>query len=351
MILSGKTKENILKAAALIQKGDVVGFPTETVYGLGADAFNELAVKKIFEIKERPLADPLILHVASVGQLDLIAESIPPVALKLIERFWPGPLTLIFKKTPLVNSILTAGLDTVAVRMPRNIIALALIKHSGTVIAAPSANKFQGLSPTTAEAVEESLGDKLELILDGGPSLIGLESTIVDISGDTPKILRWGGITKEELKAELGFDPEDAAAGDRAKTTDEFIPQVAPGMLSFHYAPSVPLSVYASLVEVEKQMLRPDRKAALTLPRVAWICFSSLEEKNLKALGIQTIFALSKDGSMEEAAKNYFETLRKLDGKQKGLKLRQFDQIYVLQLPNDGLGRAINERLRKAQHK
>ena len=169
MILDGRQKKNLEMAVELIRAGEIVGFPTETVYGLGGDALSEIALEKIFLAKGRPHSDPLILHVASHEQLSQIAEEVTHEARVLISKFWPGPLTLILRKKAVVPGLVTAGLNTVAVRMPRHLIALALIKNANRVIAAPSANRFQSLSPTTAIAVEKELGDRIQLILDGGP--------------------------------------------------------------------------------------------------------------------------------------------------------------------------------------
>jgi L-threonylcarbamoyladenylate synthase len=193
-------KEILQKAAKIIREGGLVAFPTETVYGLGANALDKKAVRKIFEVKRRPLDNPVIVHIAKIEDLDLLSKSIPKEARILAEKFWPGPLTLVLFKKKIVPDEITAGGETVAIRMPKNKIALELIKTSGVPIAAPSANLAGKPSPTTAQHVFEDLGEKVDLILDGGKTKIGLESTVVDLTVKPPQILRPGGISFEELK-------------------------------------------------------------------------------------------------------------------------------------------------------
>ncbi len=191
-------------AAEIIKRGGIVAFPTETVYGLGADAFAPLAVARIFEVKKRPHFDPLIIHVASPDDLGRLVTDIPGPAQKLINRFWPGPLTVVLPKRDEVPDIVTAGLPTVAVRMPRHEMALQLIELSGSPIAAPSANPFGYVSPTTAEHVREQLDDQVDLILDGGPCPVGVESTILSFSEERPRLLRPGGVPLEEIESVIG---------------------------------------------------------------------------------------------------------------------------------------------------
>src|ERR1700733_11475418 len=203
MIVDGTIRKNMLKAVELIKSGELVAFPTETVYGLGANALNAQAVEKIFRVKQRPFADPLIVHVADLADIELVAkplgDKVQKMAILLMEKFWPGPLTLIFEKKPELPDIVTGGLKTVGLRMPKHIIARALIKNSGTPIAAPSANRFQSLSPTTAGAVERELGADIPVILDGGPCEVGLESTVLSLI-EGPIILRPGGVSREDLE-------------------------------------------------------------------------------------------------------------------------------------------------------
>ena len=197
-------KQLIEQAAKIIRKGGIVAFPTETVYGLGADAFNALAVARIFEVKGRPYFDPLIVHVANPADVEKLVKEIPPSAKKLMERFWPGPLTVVLLKVNNIPDIVTAGLRTVAIRMPNHPMALSLIKESRCPIAAPSANPFGYLSPTTAEHVREQLGDRVDLILDGGPCPVGVESTIVSFLEKKSRLLRPGGVPLEEIESIIG---------------------------------------------------------------------------------------------------------------------------------------------------
>jgi L-threonylcarbamoyladenylate synthase len=187
-------------AAEEIRKGNLVAFPTETVYGLGADALNKKAVAKIFQAKGRPFNDPLIAHIADIKELYRLSRQVPPVALKLAKAFWPGPLTLVLKKSELVSGIVTAGLDTVAVRMPADNITLRLIREAKTPIAAPSANLFGRTSPTTAQHVADDLDGKIEMIIDGGKTKVGVESTVLDVTTRPVQVLRAGGISVEKLK-------------------------------------------------------------------------------------------------------------------------------------------------------
>jgi L-threonylcarbamoyladenylate synthase len=199
-----RDKELIQHAAEIIKRGGIVAFPTETVYGLGADAFNPLAVARIFEVKRRPYFDPLIIHVANPADMKNLVKEIPSNAKKLTERFWPGPLTVVLFKNEDIPEIVTAGLSTVAIRMPSHPMALSLIKESQCPIAAPSANPFGYLSPTTAEHVREQLGDQVDLILDGGPCPVGVESTIVSFLEERPRLLRPGGVSLEEIESIIG---------------------------------------------------------------------------------------------------------------------------------------------------
>ena len=194
------TEENIKLAGKIIKEGGLVAFPTETVYGLGANALNPYAVAKIFEVKKRPTFDPLIVHISKIEWLEKLTTQVDEKALKLIEKFWPGPLTLVLPKSNIVPDIVTAGLPTVAIRMPSHNVALALIENAETPISAPSANPFGYISPTTADHVERMLGDKIDLILDGGKCPIGIESTVLSLIDEEPKILRPGGLPVEEIE-------------------------------------------------------------------------------------------------------------------------------------------------------
>jgi len=251
------TDEAVCRAATLLRQGGLVSFPTETVYGLGANALDTEAVKRIYGVKQRPFASPLIVHVSDIDMARSVTAEWPPLAQKLAKRFWPGPLTIVLKKAAIVPELVTAGLDSVGVRVPANAVALALIRKSGVPIAAPSANRFSELSPTTAEHVRTGLGDRIEMILDDGPATVGIESTVVSLRRDHPTILRPGMISLSELEAfthvrwEREFDLP-TVEGEAAES---------PGRHPHHYAPRTPFYV------LEPGAAKPvGRGRVLTLP-------------------------------------------------------------------------------------
>ncbi|MDC8437743.1 MAG: threonylcarbamoyl-AMP synthase, partial [Candidatus Nitrosotenuis sp.] len=221
------------RAASIIRRGNLVAFPTETVYGLGADALNAKAVKKIFVAKGRPADNPLIVHVSDKESVNDLARDIPQLAEKLISRFWPGPLTIVLKKSKMVPKVTTGGLDTVAIRMPKNKIAQALIREAGTPIAAPSANFFGRPSPTLAKHVLDDLDGRISAIIDGGRTRIGIESTVIDLTRKTPMLLRPGGVTLEELHSAIGrVDVHPILKGKKSELVHR-----SPGMKYKHYSP------------------------------------------------------------------------------------------------------------------
>lgn len=317
MKISHPSRRIMRKATAIIRSGGIIAFPTETVYGLGADAFNPLAVARIFEAKERPLFDPLIVHISELSQMNDLALSIDRRAGRLAGRFWPGPLTLVLPKHERVPDIVTAGLDTVAIRMPDHLIALDLIKRSGTPLAAPSANRFGYLSPTRASHVLEQLGDRVDMIIDGGDSVIGVESTIIKLEEERTVILRPGGITVEELEAVIGH----VEIGTAALAHPE-----APGQLAYHYSPtaSVEIAENGSVIDFS----RADTGYLLFRPPDHDFPRDRTE-------------ILSPGGDLKEAAANFFSSLHRLDK----LKVKV---IIAEPVPERGLGRAIMDRLRKA---
>ncbi|MFA6434819.1 MAG: L-threonylcarbamoyladenylate synthase [Elusimicrobiales bacterium] len=303
------------KAAALIRGGGTVVFPTETVYGLGACALDAKAAARIFEIKKRPGFDPLIVHVSSIRQAKTLAR-IAPAAEALMARFWPGPLTLVLPKKKIVPDIVTAGLDTVALRMPAHPVALALIKKAGVPVAAPSANRFGSLSPTTAAHAHSQLKDGPDLILDGGPSRIGVESTVVAFTGGAFLILRHGGLPQEEIELVTGPLRAARKGGKRP---------VSPGQLLKHYSPRTPLRVVGRAPEKLKDGLTYGYLAFTASP----------------ALPAARVEILSRGGDLTEAAANLFSHLHKLD--EAGV-----DLILAEAVPAKGLGRAIMDRLNRA---
>src|SRR6266853_510946 len=227
----------IKSAAKLLRDGEIVVFPTETVYGLGADAFQPTALERIFVAKGRPFSDPLIVHIADEHELELLTTTIPIEAKRLAQEFWPGPLTLILPKGPQVPHLVTAGLETIAIRMPRHPVALALISALGSPIAAPSANRFMHISPTTAHHVFTDLSGRVPLILDAGPCEIGVESTVLDLCSDEPRILRPGGISLEALRTVLP-DVQPPVQRNTVVENEETLANKAPGQLLTHYAPT-----------------------------------------------------------------------------------------------------------------
>jgi L-threonylcarbamoyladenylate synthase len=308
----------VYQAAEIIKKGGIVAFPTETVYGLGADAFNPLAVARVFEVKRRPYFDPLIVHVANPRDVKKLAKEIPSNVKRLTEKFWPGPLTVVLLKEEKIPDIVTAGLPSVAIRMPNHPMALSLIKESECPIAAPSANPFGYLSPTTAEHVREQLGNQVDLILDGGPCPVGVESTIVSVLEEKPRLLRAGGVSLEEIESIIG----------KVEVTENKKGRIsAPGMLPRHYAPRTPILLDWN----EKDLDHYKGK------NIGLLAFQ--EPKNhLKFFSIEV---LSKKGDLREAAANLFAAIRRLDA-------LNLDLIVAEPVPEIGLGRAIMDRLRRA---
>lgn len=315
-ILDAHNSQAIKEAAAIIRAGGLVAFPTETVYGLGADACNPLAVARVFEAKQRPSLDPLIVHVvdaASAKRYGIFPES----ADALMRRFWPGPLTLVVPKTVLVPPIVTAGLDSVAIRVPAHPAALNLIRAAEAAIAAPSANQFGYVSPTEAPHVAHQLSDKVDLILDGGPCAVGVESTILSLLGPTPTILRFGGVTVEELAAVVGAVEHSTGTRER--------PQ-APGQMTRHYATKTPLQILSEHQD-EAEPLKGERVGLLTLTSRDAGRFAAVE-------------VLSRSGNLREAAANLFSALRRLDN-------AGCDRLVAYPVPESGLGLAIMDRLRR----
>ena len=308
----------IYQAAEIIKRGGVVAFPTETVYGLGANAFNPLAVARVFEVKKRPYFDPLIIHVATPGDVKKLVKEILPNAEKLIERFWPGPLTVVLFKEENIPDIATAGLPTVAIRMPNHPMALSLIQESKCPIAAPSANPFGYLSPTTAGHVHEQLGDQVDLILDGGPCPVGVESTIISFLEERPRLLRPGGVSLEEIESLIGKVETKSIEEDRPS---------APGMLSKHYAPRTPITLdwNGESLDIYKGK------------KIGLLAFK--ETKN--HLKFHSVEVLSRKGDLREAAANLFAAIRRMDA-------LDLDLILAEPIPEVGLGRAIMDRLRRA---
>lgn len=310
--------KNIQEAAEIIRKGGLVAFPTETVYGLGADAFNPRAVARIFEVKKRPSFDPLIVHISKINQLELLCENIPDVVFELSHKFWPGPLTIVLNKKSAVPDIVTAGLSTVAVRMPAHPIAIELINKAGTPVAAPSANRFGCLSPTQAKHVEKQLTE-IDYLIDGGTCMVGIESTVVSISNDGCKILRPGAITVNEISMVNPYFSNRQEKDIEAKLQ-------SPGLLKSHYSPSKPLYILDKIKSFPKNSGLISFKKPENNPDVA------------------IIEVLSEKGDLEEAAINLFSALHRME--ESGV-----DTIYVEAVPETGIGVAIMDRLTKASYR
>lgn len=306
------SNSEIYQAAQVIRNGGLVAFPTETVYGLGADALNPIAVAKIFEAKKRPHFDPLIVHIDQIAWLEKLCQGISPQAQILIDKFWPGPLTIVVPKQQGVPDIVTAGLSTVAIRMPSHPLALQLITAAQTPIAAPSANPFGYLSPTTAKHVQEQLGASVDMIIDGGSTTIGIESTVIEIIEGRATLLRPGGIPVEDIEALIG---------PLALHTTDTMPQ-APGQLKYHYSPHTPIRLADS-----RQIPVGQKIGILSLRGTTSQC--------------QVCEILSPTGDLREAAANLFSALHRLD--KAGL-----DLIVVEPIPETGLGRGIMNRIYKA---
>ncbi len=330
---SEASKDSVREAVDRLRAGEIVALPTETVYGLGADACNDSAVAKVFEAKERPSFDPLIVHLPSKRHIDLAAEvpeEMAPLVRKLTEQFWPGPLTLILPKKPEISSLVTAGLDTVGVRVCDHPVFAKIIKEFGGPIAAPSANRFGSISPTSASAVQRELEGRIPLIVDGGACARGLESTIVRIEMAEPKpilhVLRAGPITKEDLK---NFGK---VRYEKNQTVEDNAPE-APGMLARHYAPATPFRLLDSPDTFTPQ---PDKRYALLSYRGqekdGYIDLADWEEVAVLSPG---------SGKMPEAAIRLFYLLRQLDDS-------GVDEIVCEPIPERGLGVAIMDRLRRA---
>jgi L-threonylcarbamoyladenylate synthase len=329
-------KDKICEAAAIIRKGGLVAFPTETVYGLGADAMNAEAVLALFAAKKRPLDNPPIVHVEKLSDVYKLTEKVPFKAELLMKKFWPGPLTLVFMRSNIVPDVTTAGLETVAIRMPKNKVALALIKESDCPIAAPSANLAGKPSPTSADHVWNDLDGRIDAILDGGPTQIGVESTVLDVSVDPPMLLRPGGISLETLQRTLGgirlhpfITAEAELPPERARS---------PGMSHKHYAPKAQVilveGVVPAMMSKVKELtgacwLENKKVGVLATDETAW----AYEADVVKTLGTRR--------NVDTMAANLYRLLREFDEE-------NIDVIIAEGVPTDGLGLAVMNRLRKA---
>ncbi|WP_339614257.1 L-threonylcarbamoyladenylate synthase [uncultured Winogradskyella sp.] len=311
--------KDISKAVALLIAEDIVAIPTETVYGLAGNIYSEKAIKAIFETKKRPFFNPLIVHIPSVDSLSTIVDYIPKKAQLLADAFWPGPITLVLKKLQNIPDLITAGKDTVAVRVPNHPVTLELLNQLKFPLAAPSANPFSSISPTTAEHVETYFKDNIKMVLDGGACKSGIESTIIGFENDEPIIYRLGSTSIEAIEAVVGTI--------QIKNKKEVTPD-APGMLERHYAPKTITVLTDNVLDSIKKY--SDK-------RIGLLVFNS--EFESEAISSQII--LSKNGSLEEAASKLYDALHQLDH-------QDLDVIIAEEFPDYGLGKSINDRLKRA---
>lgn len=319
-ILDGFQKESIEIALRFLEEGGLVIFPTETVYGLGANAFNPIAVSKVFEVKRRPKFDPLIVHIGDIGQVEKLVKIFPHHARKLGERFWPGPLTIVLPKKDKIPDIVTAGLPTVGIRIPSHPVALNLLREASFPISAPSANSFGYLSPTSIYQIEPQIKDNVDVILDGGHCRVGVESTIVIFEDDKCFLLRPGGLPVEDIEQIVG----------KVYPISPSKP-ISPGALPVHYAPRKPLIIFEKFEKIEKKEFRKIGVLFFKKPEIP------IEE-------IDKVEILSEKGDLREAASNLFSALHRLDNS-------DVEVIFAEAVSEEGLGRAIMDRLKKASAK
>ncbi len=328
----------VQQAAQRIRTGELVVFPTETVYGLGANIFQPAAVESIFTAKGRPFSDPLIVHIAEQRMLERLVNEISPHAQQLMNRFWPGPLTLILPAGPRVSRTITAGLPSVAIRMPRHPVALALIRAADTPLAAPSANRFTHVSPTTAQHVLADLGGRVPLILDSGPCEVGVESTVLNLSTPIPTLLRPGGISLEDLRNVLPDIQLSRATPTAAAEPEQPVALASPGQMMLHYAPRIPTFLFegtalamrnALLAEVERRQHQGERVGVL------------IGDEDVAAFTNSGASLYSLGSTPEQIATRLFAGLRELEEAEvQAILCRSFEE--------QGLGLAIRDRLRKA---
>ncbi|RZN82334.1 MAG: threonylcarbamoyl-AMP synthase [Winogradskyella sp.] len=311
--------KDISRAVELLNAEEVIAIPTETVYGLAGNIYSEKAIKAIFEIKKRPFYNPLIVHIASIDYLDKIVKHVPVKAKLLAENFWPGPLTLVLKKKDTIPDLITAGKNTVAVRVPNHPLSLKLLEQLSYPLGAPSANPFSTISPTKAEHVENYFINSIKMVIDGGPSKSGIESTIIGFVDDEPIIYRLGSIPLEAISKIVG---NIKIINNQSETPE------APGMLERHYAPITNTILTDNLLKAISQ--HSERKLGILSFK------SKIEGSNIKLQ-----ITLSENGNMKEAASNLYDALHKLDK-------ADLDIIIAERLPDYGLGKSINDRLERA---
>jgi len=327
---------DMARAAACLRRGGLVAFPTETVYGLGAHALDRAAVRRLFEAKGRPASDPLIVHVATMDQLAGLTTTVPDVARTLAQQFWPGPLTLVLRRALSVPPEVTAGLDTVAVRVPAHPVARALLEAAGIPVAAPSANVFSRPSPTRASHVLDDLDGRIDMVLDGGPTPVGVESTVLDLTLDPPVVLRPGAVSVEALRAVV---PAVQLRAARPHEGEEAM--ASPGLLTRHYAPRTPMTLYqGERASVQRTILHSAHEA-LTAGRRVGVLATSEQAAALRSLPI-LIADLGSEHDVTQVAGRLYAALRELDA-------AELDVILAHDLPQAaGLWCALRDRLHRA---
>ncbi|GAB5564718.1 MAG: L-threonylcarbamoyladenylate synthase [Winogradskyella sp.] len=318
---------DISKAVKLLSNEELVAIPTETVYGLAGNIYSEKAIKAIFETKQRPLFNPLIVHIPSVEYLENIVDDIPEKAQLLAEAFWPGPITLVLKKKATIPDLITAGKDTVAVRMPNHPVALKLLSELDFPLAAPSANPFNRISPTTAQHVENYFKDAIKMVLEGGSCERGIESTIIGFENDEPIIYRLGSTSIEAIEEVVGKIEIKNSSAERGRSQKEIAPD-APGMLERHYAPTTKTILTGNLIDAIK---------AHKNLRIGLLTYNDFLDDD----AIDFKIVLSENNNLEEAASKLYDALHQLDK-------QNLDIIIAEKLPDYGLGKSINDRLLRA---
>jgi L-threonylcarbamoyladenylate synthase len=345
----------IARAAECLRRGGLVAFPTETVYGLGVDALNRTAVQRLFAAKQRPPSDPLIVHINSIESISLLAAHVPDSALALGQRFWPGPLTLVLPRSPRVPDEVTAGLPSVAIRVPMHPVARALINAAAVPVAAPSANLFSRPSATQAAHVLEDLDGRIDLIVDGGATTIGVESTVLDLTTNTPTVLRPGAVTIEMLREVIprvetltGYDPRhearQSALRDGGGIRDSGAAMRSPGMLEKHYSPRAELTLFEGVPDTVLPGLVAAASAALAAGKSVGVIAAEEDRDALSSLPSHSRLFLRTMGSQaapDVVAAKLYATLRELDA-------AGADTILVRSFPDHGLWAAVQDRLRRA---
>jgi L-threonylcarbamoyladenylate synthase len=328
----------LARAGACLRQGGLVAFPTETVYGLGAHALDEAAVGRLFAAKQRPANDPLIVHVSNVDAACRLAREVPPQLRLLADRFWPGPLTLVIPRAPVVPLVVTAGLETVGVRVPGHLVARALIDAAGVPVAAPSANLFSRPSPTCAAHVLADLEGRIDMVIDAGPTRVGIESTVLDVTGPVPAILRPGAVTIEMIREVL---PEVTMAAP-ARLESPTAPLPSPGLMGRHYAPRAPLTLYEGAADQALARLLRDASAVLEAGESVGLVVADEDVARIPPRAGLTVQALGSSHDVVRAASRLYAVLRDLDA-------AGVDRILARGFPTGtGLGLALRDRLRRA---